>query len=130
MNLKRPLCLLLLLTLLTGCMARHAAPVAVAPSPAPTAPPAASPPPEPSPEPTPTPTPEPTVAPAMAAATANATKDAPQITDPATWNDAGRTTMEALAAQYAAAGMTLDEQEGFPYFLAVKIGRASCRERV
>ncbi|WP_294804046.1 L,D-transpeptidase [uncultured Gemmiger sp.] len=116
----RLLPLALALTVLTAC---HREPSAMKPGDLPqySASSAAepTPTPEPSPEPTPTPTPEPTVAPAMAAATANATKDAPQITDPATWNDAGRTTMEALAAQYAAAGMTLDEQEGFPYFLAV-----------
>ena len=106
----RLLPLALALTVLTAC---HREPSAMKPGDLPqySASSAAepTPTPEPSPEPTPTPTPEPTVAPAMAAATANATKDAPQITDPATWNDAGRTTMEALAAQYAAAGMTLDE---------------------
>ena len=70
-------------------------------------------------EPTPSPTPEPTLAPAMATAHDNATKDAPQITDPTTWNEAGKTLMEQLAADYAADGMTLDAQDGYPYLLAV-----------
>lgn len=44
---------------------------------------------------------------------------APQVTDPSTWNDAGKTIMEALEKQYAPYGMTLQAKEGTPYFLAV-----------
>ena len=69
--------------------------------------------------PTPSPTPEPALSPAMAAAHNNATKDAPQITDPDTWNEAGKALMEQLAEEYAADGMTLDAQDGYPYLLAV-----------
>ena len=93
----RLLPLALALTVLTAC---HRAPSAMKPGDLPqysassAAEPTPTPEPSPEPTPTPTPTPEPTVAPAMAAATANDTKDAPQITDPATWNrrryDAGR----------------------------------------
>ena len=59
------------------------------------------------------------IADATATASANCTKDAPQVTDPSTWNDAGKTIMEALEKQYAPYGMTLQAKEGTPYFLAV-----------
>ena len=70
-------------------------------------------------EPTPEPTQTPEEAKTMASTASNATKDAPQITDPSTWNDAGKTIMEALEKQYAPYGMTLQSKEGTPYFLAV-----------
>ena len=41
-------------------------------------------------EPTPEPTQTPEEAKTMASTASNATKDAPQITDPSTWNDAGK----------------------------------------
>ena len=44
-----------------------------------------------------------------------------KITDPSTWNDAGKTIMEALEKQYAPYGMTLQAKEGTPYFLAVNL---------
>ena len=69
--------------------------------------------------PEPTPTPTPAIVEAMAVASANATKDAPEVTDPTTWNEAGKALMEQLAADNAANGMTLDAQEGYPYLLAV-----------
>ena len=59
------------------------------------------------------------IADATATASANCTKDAPQVTDPSTWNDAGKTIMEELEKQYAPYGMTLQAKEGTPYFLAV-----------
>ena len=70
-------------------------------------------------EPTPEPTQTPEEAKTMASTASNATKDAPQVTDPSTWNDAGKTIMEALEKQYAPYGMTLQAKEGTPYFLAV-----------
>ena len=70
-------------------------------------------------EPTPEPTQTPEEAKTMASTASNATKDAPQVTDPSTWNDAGKTIMEALEKQYAPYGMTLQANEGTPYFLAV-----------
>ena len=70
-------------------------------------------------EPTPEPTQTPEEAKTMASTASNATKDAPQITDPSTWNDAGKNIMEALEKQYAPYGMTLQAKEGTPYFLAV-----------
>lgn len=70
-------------------------------------------------EPTPEPTQTPKEAKTMASTASNATKDAPQVTDPSTWNDAGKTIMEALEKQYAPYGMTLQAKEGTPYFLAV-----------
>ena len=69
-------------------------------------------------EPTPEPTQTPEEAKTMASTASNATKDAPQVTDPSTWNDAGKTIMEALEKQYAPYGMTLQAKEGTPYFLA------------
>lgn len=56
---------------------------------------------------------------AMATTVSNATKDAPQVTDPTTWNEAGKATMEKLEKQYASYGMSLKAREGTPYFLAV-----------
>ena len=70
-------------------------------------------------EPTPEPTQTPEEAKAMASTASNATKDAPQITDPSTWNESGKTIMEALETKYASYGMTLQAKEGKPYFLAV-----------
>ena len=61
-------------------------------------------------EPTPEPTQTPEEAKTMASTASNATKDAPQITDPSTWNDAGKTIMEALEKQYALYGMTLQKR--------------------
>lgn len=55
-------------------------------------------------EPTPEPTQTPEEAKTMASTASNATKDAPQVTDPSTWNDAGKTIMEALEKQYAPYG--------------------------
>ena len=76
------------------------------------------------PETTAAPAPEPTATPesarVLATASVNATKDAPQVTDPTTWNEAGRELMERLEAEFAQDyGMTLDAQDGFPYMLAV-----------
>lgn len=99
--------LALALALLAGC-GKQAAPE---PTPTPTPSPTAAP--------TPEPTPTPEIELAMAAASANATKDAPEVTDPATWDEAGKALMEQLEQQFAADGMTLDAQEGFPYLLAV-----------
>ena len=99
--------LALALALLAGC-GKQAAPE---PTPTPTPSPTAAP--------TPEPTPTPEIVLAMATASANATKDAPEVTDPATWDEAGKALMEQLEQQFAADGMTLDAQEGFPYLLAV-----------
>ena len=70
-------------------------------------------------EPTPEPTQTPEEAKAMASTASNATKDAPQITDPSTWNESGKKIMEALETKYAPYGMTLQAKEDKPYFLAV-----------
>ena len=70
-------------------------------------------------EPTPEPTATPEEAQALATAVSNATKDAPQVTDPSTWNEAGKRIMEKLEKQYAAQGMSLQAREGAPYMLAV-----------
>jgi len=43
--------------------------------------------------------PDPEEAKAMASTASNATKDAPQITDPSTWNESGKKIMEALETQ-------------------------------
>lgn len=80
--------------------------------------------PTPSPEPPQEDTPDPAeerIAEVMATAGSNATKDPPQITDPATWNEAGRALMERLAADpyYADFELTLDATEGYPYLIAV-----------
>ena len=103
---RRILPLMLAVTLLAGCSKK-----AKEPEPTPT------------PVPTVAPTPEPTATPesalVMAAASSNATKDAPEVTDPTTWDEAGKALMEQLAEQFADAGMTLDAQEGYPYLLAV-----------
>lgn len=68
---------------------------------------------------TPVPTQTPEEAQAMATTVSNATKDAPQVTDPTTWNEAGKATMEKLEKEYASYGMSLQAKEGAPYFLAV-----------
>lgn len=89
--------------------------------------PAAAPAPEATATPVPTEAPEPTEEPvsalaeAMAVAGSNATKDAPQVTDPTTWNEAGKALMERLLADpyYADMGMTLDAAQGYPYLIAV-----------
>lgn len=61
------------------------------------------------------------VADAMATAGTNCTKDAPQVTDPATWNDRGKALMEQLAADpfYQAEGLKYSAKEGCPYLIAV-----------
>ncbi|MCI8623474.1 MAG: L,D-transpeptidase [Provencibacterium sp.] len=58
---------------------------------------------------------------ALALAERNCTGSAPQMTDPATWEEEGRALMERLAAEatYAEMGMTLSAKEGYPYLLAV-----------
>ncbi|MDD4851085.1 MAG: L,D-transpeptidase [Gemmiger sp.] len=72
---------------------------------------------------TPAPTPEAEgddpLALAAAAAARNATKDAPQLADPATWNEAGKALMESLRQQPDFAGMDLTATEGQPYLAAV-----------
>ena len=104
---RRFLPLVLAVTMLAACGKRDTLPEATA-TPAPTEVPA-----------TPEPTATPETSPAMATATSNATKDAPQVTDPSTWDEAGKTLMESLAEQYAGEGMTLDAADGFPYLVAV-----------
>ena len=61
------------------------------------------------------------VAEAMATAGTNATKDAPQVTDPATWNDAGKALMDQLSADefYVSEGINVSAKDGFPYLIAV-----------
>lgn len=104
---RRFLPLVLAVAVLAGCSGKEKEPEAT-----------------PIPETTAAPTPEPTATPesarVMATASVNATKDAPQVTDPTTWNEAGRELMERLEAEFAQDyGMTLDAQDGFPYMLAV-----------
>ena len=106
--LRRLLPFVLAVTMLAGCGKKDELPAAT-PTPAPTATAA----------PTPAPTETPESALAMATASSNATKDAPQVTDPTTWNEAGKALMERLAEENAANGMTLDAQDGFPYLIAV-----------
>lgn len=105
---RRILPLVLAVTMLAGCSKKEKEPE-VTPTPVPTA--------------TATPTPAPTETPesalVMATASSNATKDAPEVTDPSTWDEAGKTLMESLESQYAGDGMTLDAQDGYPYLLAV-----------
>lgn len=104
---RRFLPLVLAVTMLAACGKRDTLPEATT-TPAPTEVPA-----------TPAPTATPETSPAMATATSNATKDAPQVTDPSTWDEAGKALMESLAEQYAGEGMTLDAADGFPYLVAV-----------
>ena len=110
MQLFRRFLPLLAAALLAGC-----AVLTPAPQPTPT--------PSPTPAPTPSPTPAPTATPesalVLATASTNATKDPPQVTDPSTWDDAGKALMERLEQQFASAGMTLTAQQGYPYLLAV-----------
>ena len=106
--LRRLLPFVLAVTMLAGCGKKDELPAAT-PTPAPTATAA----------PTPAPTETPESALAMATASSNATKDAPQVTDPTTWNEEGKALMERLAEENAANGMTLDAQDGFPYLIAV-----------
>ncbi|MCI8443539.1 MAG: L,D-transpeptidase [Provencibacterium sp.] len=58
---------------------------------------------------------------ALLLAEQNCTGEMPGLTDPATWEAAGRELMERLAADptYAEMGMTLSAREGFPYLIAV-----------
>ena len=113
--LRRFLPLLLCLSLLCSCVEMPNAPQDELPAatPAPTATPEASAAPD------PTPTPEPTMMPAMATATNNATKDAPDVKDPATWDDNAKKLLESLETKYGGWGMTLDAKEGYPYLLTV-----------
>ena len=110
MQLFRRFLPLLAAALLAGC-----AVLTPAPQPTPT--------PSPTPAPTPSPTPAPTATPesalVLATASTNATKAPPQVTDPSTWDDAGKALMERLEQQFADAGMTLTAQQGYPYMLAV-----------
>ena len=109
--LRRILPLLLVVTLLCSCVEMpNAAPD---PTPVPTAQPTATP------ESTPAPTPEPTMVPAMASATNNATKDAPDVKDPATWDDNAAETLASLVEQFGRWGLTLDAKADYPYLLAV-----------
>ena len=93
--LRRLLPFVLAVTMLAGCGKKDELPAAT-PTPAPTATAA----------PTPAPTETPESALAMATASSNATKDAPQVTDPTTWNEEGKALMERLAEENAANGMT------------------------
>ena len=109
--LRRILPLLLVVTLLCSCVEMpNAAPDL---TPVPTAQPTATP------ESTPAPTPEPTMVPAMASATNNATKDAPDVKDPATWDDNAAETLASLVEQFGRWGLTLDAKADYPYLLAV-----------
>lgn len=112
--LRRFLPLLLCLTLLCSCVEMPNAPKdeLAAPTAQPTATPE-------QPAPTPAPTPEPTLVPAMASATSNATKDAPDVKDPAEWDDNAAALLAKLEKDYSAWGLTLDAKEGYPYLLAV-----------
>ena len=111
--LRRILPLLLVVTLLCSCVEMpNAAPD---PTPVPTAQPTATP----ESTPAPTATPEPTMVPAMASATNNATKDAPDVKDPATWDDNAAETLASLVEQFGRWGLTLDAKADYPYLLAV-----------
>lgn len=57
----------------------------------------------------------------LASCTDNATGAAPDITDPAGWNEAGKRIIDSLADDpvYAARGFTGKVREGHPYLLAV-----------
>ena len=57
--------------------------------------------------------------PAMASATNNATKDAPDVKDPATWDDNAAETLASLVEQFGRWGLTLDAKADYPYLLAV-----------
>ena len=111
--LRRILPLLLVVTLLCSCVEMpNAAPD---PTPVPTAQPTTTP----ESTPAPTATPEPTMVPAMASATNNATKDAPDVKDPATWDDNAAETLASLVEQFGRWGLTLDAKADYPYLLAV-----------
>lgn len=111
--LRRILPLLLVVTLLCSCVEMpNAAPD---PTPVPTAQPTATP----ESTPAPTATPEPTMVPAMASATNNATKDAPDVKDPAAWDDNAAETLASLVEQFGRWGLTLDAKADYPYLLAV-----------
>lgn len=58
---------------------------------------------------------------AMAVASTNCTKDAPQVTDPSTWNEAGKALMDRLSSDefFVSEGINVSEKEGFPYLIAV-----------
>lgn len=58
---------------------------------------------------------------AMAVASTNCTKDAPQVTDPSTWNEAGKALMDRLSSDefFVSEGINVNEKEGFPYLIAV-----------
>ncbi|MDD6320248.1 MAG: L,D-transpeptidase [Oscillospiraceae bacterium] len=61
------------------------------------------------------------VAQAMATASVNCTKDAPQVTDPATWDERGKALMEGLAADpfYQSEGLKYSAKGTIPYMIAV-----------
>lgn len=61
------------------------------------------------------------VADAMATAGTNCTREAPQVTDPATWNDAGKALIDQLSADafYVSEGINVSAKDGCPYLLAV-----------
>lgn len=61
------------------------------------------------------------IADATATAAANCTKDAPQITDPAQWDERGKALMEQLAADsfFQSEGFKYDAKSDCPYMIAV-----------
>lgn len=72
--------------------------------------------------PEPTPSEEPLPAePALATATTNSTKDAPQIVDPAEWNERGKALMDRLSNDpyFVKEGIKVTAKPGFPYLIAV-----------
>ena len=61
------------------------------------------------------------IADATATASANCTKDAPQVVDPALWDERGKALMEQLAADefYQSEGLKYSAKDGCPYMIAV-----------
>ena len=61
------------------------------------------------------------IAVATATASANCTKDAPQVVDPALWDERGKALMEQLAADefYQSEGLKYSAKDGCPYMIAV-----------
>ena len=61
------------------------------------------------------------IADATSTASANCTKDAPQVVDPALWDERGKALMEQLAADefYQSEGLKYSAKDGCPYMIAV-----------